>query len=121
LSANGNFRPVGSESFGREYEQRPFDQQPLEAWAAIDAASAAYRATRNPAWAEYAQTAWRWFLGGNDRGAIIADLDTGRCWDGLTPRGVNRNSGAESILSLQLAYQSMSTFASPTSRRDTGA
>ena len=121
LSANGNFRPVGSESFGREYDQWPFDQQPLEAWAAIDAASAAYRATRNAAWSEYAQTAWRWFLGDNDRGAIIADLDTGRCWDGLTPRGVNRNSGAESILSFQLAYHSMSTFASPTSRRDTGA
>ena len=120
LSANGNFRPVGSESFGRVQEQWPFDQQPLEAWAAIDAASAAYRATRNPAWFEYAQTAWRWFLGDNDRGAIIADLDTGRCWDGLTPRGVNRNSGAESILAFQLAYHSMSTFASPISRRDTG-
>lgn len=120
LSANGNFRPVGSESFGRAQEQWPFDQQPLEAWAAIDAASAAYRATCNPAWFEYAQTAWRWFLGDNDRGAIIADLDTGRCWDGLTPRGVNCNSGAESILAFQLAYHSMNTFVSPISRRDTG-
>lgn len=121
LSANGNFRPVGSESFGRENDQRPFDQQPLEAWASIDAASAAYRATRNPAWLEYAQIAWNWFLGDNDRGAAIADLDTGRCWDGLTPRGVNRNSGAESILAFQLAYHSMNTFASQTSRRDAGA
>lgn len=121
LSANGNFRPVGSESFGRENDHHPFDQQPLEAWASIDAAAAAYRATRNPAWIEYAQIAWNWFLGDNDRGAMIADPATGRCWDGLTPRGVNRNSGAESILAFQLAYQSLNTFASRSLRCDAGA
>ncbi|MFN7163656.1 MAG: glycosyltransferase [Hyphomonas sp.] len=120
-SANGLFRPVGSDSFGREQEQQPFDQQPLEAWATIDAAAAAFRATRNPAWIADAQTAWKWFLGENDRGAVIADIDTGRCWDGLTPRGINRNSGAESILAFQLAYYSMNAFASQSSRRDTGA
>ncbi len=117
LSANGHFRPIGSESFGLAYQHLPFDQQPLEVWASIDAAAAAYRVTGNPAWTNYAQIAWMWFLGENDRGAAIGDLDTGRCWDGLTPRGVNKNSGAESILAFQLAYHSMNAFPSAPHRR----
>jgi len=110
LSGSGYFRPVGSDTFGRPHEARPFDQQPLEAWASIDAAAAAWQATGNPSWKDYAQIAWMWFLGENDRGAVLADFDTGRCWDGLTPRGVNRNSGAESILAFQLAYHAMAEF-----------
>jgi hypothetical protein len=41
VSAQGHFRAVGSETFGRPYENLPFDQQPLEAWAAVDAAATA--------------------------------------------------------------------------------
>ena len=48
-AADGYFRPIGSESFGREYAQLPFDQQPLEAWAAIDAALSAYPRHRREA------------------------------------------------------------------------
>ena len=36
-SAKGHFAPVGSDSFGRDYDQLPFDQQPLEAQAHIEA------------------------------------------------------------------------------------
>lgn len=120
MSVNGNFRPIGSESFGRMNEQRPFDQQPLEAWASIDAAAAAFRATGNPAWMESAQIAWAWFFGENDRGEPLGDLESGRCWDGLTPRGVNRNSGAESILAFQLAFQAMNQLSSQTAQRVAG-
>ena len=38
-SSTGKFRAIGSESFHKAYESLPFDQQPLEAWAAIDAAA----------------------------------------------------------------------------------
>ena len=41
-SPSGQFRPIGSDSFGRHFEPpRPFDQQPIEVWAAIDACRAA--------------------------------------------------------------------------------
>jgi hypothetical protein len=41
-SPEGRFRAVGTESFGRPYaEPLPFDQQPLEAQATIDACVAA--------------------------------------------------------------------------------
>ncbi len=106
-SANGLFRPVGSEGFGREYEQLPFDQQPLEAQAAIEACAAAYAADPAQRWITHAQAAYAWFFGANDRGVMLADIATGRCRDGVTPRGVNLNCGAESILALQLAHFTM--------------
>ena len=72
--------------------------------AAIEAAASAYRADPAQRWIDHARAAYRWFFGGNDRGAVLADLDTGRCRDGITPRGANRNCGAESILAFQLAH-----------------
>ena len=112
VSAQGHFRPVGSETFGQFYESLPFDQQPVEAWAAIDAAAAAYGATGDIGWLRHAETAYRWFLGGNDRGVVLADIATGRCRDGVTPQGVNLNCGAESILAFQLAHYAMRRLAS---------
>ncbi|HUQ13152.1 MAG TPA: glycosyltransferase family 4 protein [Novosphingobium sp.] len=110
VSASGHFRPVGSEGFGREYLALPFDQQPLEAWAAIDAAAAAHAATGEASWRDHALTAYRWYFGANDRGAVLADLATGRCRDGVTPRGFNENCGAESILAFQLAHYSIAAL-----------
>ena len=106
-SASGQFRPVGSESFGLQHDQRPFDQQPLEAQAAIEACAAAHAVDPDPRWAAHADAAYAWFFGANDRGAILADIATGRCRDGVTPRGANANCGAESILALQLAHVTM--------------
>ena len=106
-SPAGLFRPVGSNGMGRIREVLPFDQQPLEAQAAIDCARAAFAATRDECWIEHAETAWRWYFGANDRGAVLGDLATGRCRDGVTPRGRNENCGAESILALHLSRHSM--------------
>lgn len=100
----GFFRPVGHESFGREYaDPLPFDQQPVEAWATIDACAAAFELTGDAVWRDRAIAAWRWFFGENDLGIALADAATGECFDGLTPRGPNLNRGAESILAFQLA------------------
>ncbi len=99
----GYFRPVGSGTFGYHYGQLPFDQQPLEAQAAIDAAAAAYALTGDERWVAHALAAYRWFFGANDRGVVLVDLASGRCRDGVTPRGVNENCGAESILAYHLA------------------
>lgn len=103
----GHFRPVGSESFAHAGEALPFDQQPLEAWATVAACATAFAATGAKIWREHAETAFAWFLGRNDRGLALGDAVSGRCFDGLTPRGVNRNSGAESILAYHLAHRAM--------------
>ena len=104
ISASGSFRPVGSDSFGREYAApRPFDQQPVEAWAAIDGANAAFDATGDRRWIAEAERAYAWFHGANDRGVVVVDPLTGSCHDGINPRGLNLNEGAESVLAWQLA------------------
>ncbi|MDE2405142.1 MAG: glycosyltransferase family 4 protein [Sphingomonadales bacterium] len=106
-AAAGHFRPVGSETFGHDFDAYPFDQQPLEAQAAVEAAWSAFVATGDGRWRDHARTAWRWYFGGNDRGVCLADLASGRCRDGVTPRGANENCGAESILAFQLAYYTL--------------
>jgi glycosyltransferase involved in cell wall biosynthesis len=107
-SPRGAFRPVGCKSFGRPYAPPlAFDQQPIEATATIDAAAAAYRASDEWKWRRAAETAFGWFFGDNDAGAPLADPSDGSCFDGLMATGINRNRGAESILSLHLAAQTM--------------
>jgi glycosyltransferase involved in cell wall biosynthesis len=99
----GHFRPVGSESFGdRRRIPRSFDQQPLEAAAAISACLAAWRADGDPKWMSDAQRAFAWFLGSNDLSAPLVDLETGSCRDGLHPDRVNENRGGESAVSYLL-------------------
>jgi glycosyltransferase involved in cell wall biosynthesis len=113
-SPDGRFRAVGTESFGRAYaEPLPFDQQPLEAQATIDACAAAYEATGDARWTEEAMRAYRWYLGANDLDLPLATAQDGGCFDGLMPTGLNRNQGAESILALQLANCAISALSKP--------
>ncbi|PAX07153.1 glycosyltransferase family 4 protein [Sphingomonas lenta] len=114
-SPEGRFRAVGSESFGRAYaEPLPFDQQPLEAQATVDACEAAWEATGDRRWIAEAERAYHWFLGANDLGLPLASPNDGGCFDGLMPTGLNRNQGAESILALQLANCAISELSKKT-------
>ena len=56
-----------------------------------------------------AKAAHAWFYGENDLGQSLSD-GRGGCYDGLSPIGLNRNQGGESILALQMANAAM-TFA----------
>lgn len=107
-SSRGHFRPVGSETFGKPATVLPFDQQPLEAWAAVDAARTAYFIGEDAKWIRSARTTFAWFEGANDRNVALGDAASGRCRDGVTPRGVNRNCGAESVLAYHLASRALS-------------
>lgn len=100
---DGLFRPVGTESFGRRRQQPDrFDQQPVEAAAAISACIAACRVSSDPEWAVGALRAFNWFLGDNDLRTPLVDLDTGSCRDGLHADRPNENRGAESVVSYLL-------------------
>ncbi len=108
---DGGFRAIGTESFGRAYAKPlPFDQQPLEAQATVDACVTAFDATGDQRWADEAVRAYRWYLGKNDLGLPLATVGDGGCFDGLHPGGLNRNQGAESILALQLANCAISAL-----------
>jgi glycosyltransferase involved in cell wall biosynthesis len=103
-SNHGWFCPVATSSFALSEADHPcFDQQPIEALATVEACFAAWRATGDGRWVEQAKAAFLWFGGDNDHGLALASPEDGGCHDGLTVAGFNRNQGAESILSYQLA------------------
>jgi hypothetical protein len=108
---SGCFRPVGTESFGRpRAAPKPFDQQPVEALAAISACLAAARADDGAEWPAAARRAFAWFLGENDLKTTLVDSDMGSCSDGLHPDRPNENSGAESVLSYLLGLVEIRQF-----------
>ncbi len=108
----GCFRSVGTESFGvRQTPPQPFDQQPVEAAAAISACLAAWRVNDNAEWTAGAMRAFDWFLGGNDLQTSLVDPSSGGCLDGLHPDRPNENRGAESAVSYLLGLVEMRQLA----------
>jgi glycosyltransferase involved in cell wall biosynthesis len=110
-TSSGYFRPVGTKSFGR-LRQKPeaFDQQPVEAAAAISACLVAWRAQDDADWPMDALRAFEWLLGENDLQTALADPEMGSCSDGLHPDRSNENKGAESVLSYLLSLVEIRQF-----------
>jgi hypothetical protein len=110
-TSSGHFRPVGTRSFGAiRRKPEAFDQQPVEAAAAISACLAAWRTDSGAEWAAGAMRAFGWFLGENDLGTRLVDVHSGGCSDGLHPDRVNQNMGAESELAYLLARVEIGRF-----------
>ena len=106
--AKGHFVPIGSQGFYRRGgEKARFDQQPVEAGAAVSACLEAFRATGDDRWVKEAWSAFNWFLGDNDLQIVVYDASTGGCRDGLHPDRANENQGAESTLSFLMALLEM--------------
>jgi glycosyltransferase involved in cell wall biosynthesis len=104
----GHFVPIGSHGcYSKKTEKARFDQQPVEACAAVSAFLQAYRATGKSRWRKDAWTAFNWFLGDNDLQVALYDPSTGGCRDGLHPDRANENQGAESTLSFLMALLEM--------------
>jgi hypothetical protein len=96
---DGIFVPIGNCGWYQRGGQRAtYDQQPLEAYAMIEAQLAAHDATSDPSRAAAAELALAWYYGKNSRGVVMAH--GGGCYDGLGENAVNRNMGAESTLAL---------------------
>jgi uncharacterized protein YyaL (SSP411 family) len=84
-------------------ERAWFDQQPLDATSMLNACLAAYEATRDKDWLDWARRSFDWFFGANASNESMYDPVTGGCYDGLTPDGPNLNQGAESTISCLIA------------------
>jgi hypothetical protein len=107
-AGSGHFRPIGSNGFWHKgQEPARYDQQPLEACAAVSACIEAFDATGDPRWKEDASRAFEWFLGANDLRLPLYDASNGGCFDGLHDNRINQNQGAESTLSFLLALAEM--------------
>jgi hypothetical protein len=93
-----------------------FDQQPVDAASLVEAATAAAVLTDDPRYHSLARDAFEWFLGDNVRGTALYDPETGACYDGLTPNGVNLNTGAESTICYLMARLTIGAKTIPISR-----
>jgi hypothetical protein len=99
---------VGSHGFySKKTEKARFDQQPVDAGAAVSAYLQAYAVTGKARWRKEAWVAFNWFLGDNDLQVALYDPTTGGCRDGLHPDRANENQGAESTLAFLMALLEM--------------
>lgn len=98
--ANDCFKPVGCHGwYPRGGKPAAFDEQPVEACEAVFAYTAFHAATGDRAYLEKARICHAWYTGRNSMKLSLIDSETGGCYDGLTPKGVNLNMGAESLVS----------------------
>lgn len=94
------FRPVGCKGWmPRGKAAAEYDQQPVEACGTLLACLKAHRLTGNSVYLERARGCLDWYTGKNTGGVTLIDPETGGCMDGITLQGVNRNEGAESLVS----------------------
>ena len=84
-----------------------FDQQALEPAALIGACKAAHRVSGDAKWLVEMRRCFEWYLGRNDLGVPLIDFKSRGCYDGLSADGVNRNQGAESVVSWLLSLLTM--------------
>lgn len=105
---NGKMSIIGNNGWYKKGHARAqFDQQPIDAAAMVLALQSAYRATHNKEYLTRMKEAFDWFMGENDLGMPLYDIDTKGCADGLHQSGVSMNQGAESTISFLMALLAM--------------
>ena len=113
-NGQGSYDPVGNDRLTTAYwftrqDSRPprFDQQPVDAGALVECCAEAWRATGESRYRQAARDAFGWYFGSNAHGLPVYNPETGGVSDALTRGGLNRNQGAESVLSVHLAHQAL--------------
>ena len=116
-NGKGSYNPIGNARlteagwFTRADKTPPrFDQQPVDAGALVECCVEAWHATGQPRFRQAARNAFGWYLGSNVHGLPVYNPETGGVSDALTPGGLNRNQGAESVLSIHLAHLALQTL-----------
>jgi glycosyltransferase involved in cell wall biosynthesis len=125
--SSGYLSPVGNDGWYYKGGTFPtFDQQAIETMAMVMMHFKAHEIFRKPEYMEKMFLCYKWFLGENTLRAPLYDHETRGCCDGLLPKGINRNQGAESTLAylishltvlkafeLEYAYNRSDSFAEP--------
>lgn len=87
-----------------------FDQQPEDPYATLGALVSGFLVTKRSKYARLAEKCFSWFLGNNITGVSLYDFTDGGVYDGITQLGVNKNKGAESLISYLLARNLIEEF-----------
>jgi hypothetical protein len=105
------FTPIGNKGWYKKGEPKGlYDQQSVEASCIAETALSAFRATHNNNFIPVAQNIFAWFLGKNTNGVWVYDPNTGGCYDGITPEGLNLNQGAEATVTYLLVRLELETI-----------
>jgi uncharacterized protein YyaL (SSP411 family) len=108
---NNIFTPIGNNGwYEKDKKKALYDQQSVEASCMVTTALNAFQITQNIHFKTTAQTIFEWYLGKNTHSLNIYDANTGACYDGLTPKGLNLNQGAESTITYLLARLNLETL-----------
>lgn len=98
------FAPVGQKSWFVKGKKRSFyDQQPEDVSSMVLGLVTMYEITNKEKYLTLAKKAFSWFLGNNLNGIPVYNYKTGGVYDGLTPYSINKNQGAEALLSYLIA------------------
>jgi len=95
IGHNGWYRKNGKRAL--------YDQQPVDACSLVRAFLASYKVIKKRSYYNDAIVSFEWFLGKNSLNRRIYDDITGGCFDGLNPKEINLNQGAESTISYLMA------------------
>jgi hypothetical protein len=111
LFRDGYLNIIGNRGWHTRNNTIPlFDQQPVDAASIIYSCLDAYEIIGEIEYLELAVKAYKWYHGLNIHGISLYDNQTGGCYDGLTPKGLNLNQGAEAVLSLLFSDTLMKKF-----------
>ena len=103
--------PVGChEPYVQDCARPHYDQQPVDAMGMVLLLSEACRHQEMRHHCDNLQVAFAWFTGQNDMKAPMYNPESGGCHDGLMASGVNRNQGAESLLSYLISRVEMEHY-----------
>jgi len=101
----------GNRGWLTKYNNRAiFDQQPIEAGSATEVYSLAFSISKNKKYKDLAMKAFDWYSGKNILKANMIDKKTGGIYDGFSEKEINKNQGAESILSYLLASKAIESI-----------
>lgn len=101
----------GNKGWVTKYNNRAiFDQQPIEAGSATEVYSLAFLISKDKKYKDLAMKAFGWYSGKNILKVDMIDKKTGGIYDGFSEEKINKNQGAESILSYLLASKAIESI-----------
>jgi len=100
--------PIGSFGWYKKGGNRAlFDQQCIDAAFMVMMHNALHKMTKDKKYKKLAKDWFKWFTGNNVHEMKLYEEKTGKVYDGLTYKSVNKNAGAESVIVYVLAALSM--------------
>ena len=109
---DGVVAPIGQDGWYHKITDKAhYDQQPVDAAKMVIAAVELYALTDRKLYLDKAIEWMNWYDGANIQNKSLIDPKTGGIYDAITPTGVNKNQGAESIVTYLMAWLSLAEIA----------